>query len=93
MRAEALLFVVDTHTGGEPTMVVLGGLPPIPGQDVKEKLDYVRAHMDWVRRSLLLEPRGHMDSFGALILPPSSPEALYDLVFIDTSGYLYAYGQ
>ncbi len=84
--------MVDTHTGGEPTRIVLGGLPPIPGRDVKEKLDYVRARMDWVRRSLLLEPRGHMDSFGALVLPSSSPEALYDLVFMDTSGYLYACG-
>jgi len=92
MRTEALLLVVDTHTGGEPTRIVLGGLPPIPGRDIKEKLDYVRANLDWVRKTVLLEPRGHMDSFGALVLPPSSPGALYGLIFMDTSGYLYACG-
>ena len=92
MMAEAVLFVVDTHTEGEPTRVVLGGLPPVPGRDAKEKLEYVRGHLDWVRRALLLEPRGHMDAFGALVLPSSDPRAPYSLIFMDTSGYLYACG-
>ncbi len=84
--------MVDTHTEGEPTRIVLGGLPPVKGRDVKEKLEYIRSNLDWVRTTVLLEPRGHMDCFGAVVLPPSRPDALFALVFMDTHGYLYACG-
>jgi len=57
---------IDTHTGGEPTRIIVSGLPPIYGSNVLEKRRYFMQHYDNLRRGLLLEPRGHADMYGAI---------------------------
>jgi len=79
---------VDTHTGGDPTRIVVGGLPEIKGSTMMEKKQYLIDHFDFVRTSLMLEPRGHKDMFGAVLTEPVSPEADIGVVFMDTGGYL-----
>ena len=74
MRTERVLFVVDTHTGGEPTRIVLGGFPPVNCDSMIERLEYIKDKMDWIRTCVLFEPRGSMDSFGAIVLPRSIKE-------------------
>lgn len=79
---------IDTHTGGEPTRIIVSGLPPIHGSNVLEKRRYFMQHYDHLRRGILLEPRGHADMYGAILTRPSNPqEADLDVFFINTHGY------
>ena len=82
-----LISTVDSHTAGECTRLVTSGLPPIPGQTIAEKLAYAEEHLPWVPGYLLLEPRGHKDMFGAILVPPCSPEADMGVLFMDNQGY------
>lgn len=88
MRIRNMLYVVDTHTEGEPTRIVLGGFPGVKGSTILEKRSYISENLDWLRTTLLLEPRGHSNQFGALLLPTNREDADYGLVFMDTAGYL-----
>lgn len=81
------IFAVDSHTVGEPTRVVVGGLPKIPGDSVAQKRDYVRSKMDYVRNFLCNEPRGHDGMYGALLTEPGSKEADFGVIFFSTIGY------
>jgi proline racemase len=87
-RFSHIISAVDSHTAGEPTRIVLSGLPPIRGQTMAEKWAYVRNNMDHLRRALMYEPRGHRDMFGAIITAPCHPEADWGLLFMDSGGYL-----
>lgn len=66
--------VIDSHTGGEPTRVVLDGV-------AEEELH------TW-RRAIICEPRGHEVIVGALLLPPSSPENVARVIFFNNVGLL-----
>ncbi len=78
---------VDTHTAGEPTRVVTAGVPFLPGT-MAEKRRCLQEEHDLVRTTLMHEPRGHADMFGAIIMEPARPEADLGVVFMDTGGYL-----
>jgi proline racemase len=53
-----------------------------------EKMLYLKEHMDWIRTSLMFEPRGHSIMSGVILLEPSVPDADYGVIFIETGGYL-----
>ena len=59
MKFSRSFSTVDTHTGGEPTRTVIGGMPKIPGNTMIEKMQYMEKNLDWVRTCLMYEPRGH----------------------------------
>lgn len=82
---ERVFTVVDSHTQGEFTRIVLDGMPPIPGNTMTEKRDYLQEHCSDLRRALLLEPRGHKDCFGAVITEPCSKEADFGIVFMEST--------
>lgn len=88
LKARNILHIIDTHTEGEPTRVVMAGLPKLEGTSLIEKRASMSRDFDWLRTALLLEPRGHDSQFGAVILPPNEREADYALIFMDTEGYL-----
>jgi proline racemase len=81
------MSTIDSHTAGECTRLVTGGLPPLRGTTMAEKLACAEAHLPWAPRFLLLEPRGHKDMFGAILTAPCSPEADVGVVFMDNQGY------
>jgi len=81
------LSTIDTHTVGEPTRIVIGGLPPIPGKTMSEKMFYMRDNMDWIRKILMFEPRGSSFMIGAYITEPCLPEADFGVIHIESSGY------
>lgn len=87
MRFSKLISTIDSHTAGECTRLVMSGLPPIPGQTMAERLAYAEEHLPWVPGFLLLEPRGHKDMFGAILVPPCSPDADVGVLFMDNQGY------
>lgn len=80
--------VIDTHTMGEPTRIIVGGLPVIPGNTMPEKKKYLEENMDYIRSMVMHEPRGHKDMFGAIITQPTCPEADIGVIFMDGGGYL-----
>ncbi|MGD9028620.1 MAG: proline racemase family protein [Anaerolineae bacterium] len=82
-----IFHTVDTHTGGEPTRVVVAGVPFLRGT-MPEKRRQLQEGYDFIRTTLMHEPRGHADMFGAMILEPARPEADIGVVFMDTGGYL-----
>jgi proline racemase len=78
---------VDTHTAGEPTRIVVAGVPLLQGS-MADKRRQLQEKYDHIRTTLMHEPRGHADMFGAILMAPSHPEADLGVVFMDTGGYL-----
>lgn len=85
---EQMIQAVDSHTAGEPTRVVTGGLPQIPGATMAEKRDALQRDHDHLRRALVLEPRGHDAIIVAYLLPPTRDDADLGVVFVNDAGYL-----
>ncbi len=78
---------VDAHTAGEPLRIVTAGIPRIPGETVLEKRRWVAENMDEVRRTLMLEPRGHADMYGAYLTEPVTRGADMGVIFMHNEGY------
>jgi len=87
MRLLNSIFVVDSHTAGHPTRIVVGGLPKIPGNSVAEKRDYVKNKMDYIRRFLCNEPRGHSGMYGAILTEAVNEDADFGVIFFSTVNY------
>jgi proline racemase/trans-L-3-hydroxyproline dehydratase len=81
------IVTVESHTAGEPTRIIIGGIPHVPGRSMMEKKEYFRKNLDFLRTALMQEPRGHRDMFGALVVAPCDDEADLGVVFIDSDGY------
>ena len=61
---------IDAHTCGNPVRLILSEKPKLKGDSMSEKrLDFIKNH-DWIRKSLMFEPRGHDMMSGAIIYPP-----------------------
>jgi 4-hydroxyproline epimerase len=80
--------VVDSHTGGEPTRVVLSGGPDLGAGSVSERLVRFRQDFDHVRSAIINEPRGSDAIVGALLCPPADPSADAGVIFFNNVGYL-----
>lgn len=86
-HARAVLETLDLHCAGEPLRLVTAGLPEIPRLPILARRRWVASEADWVRRAILLEPRGHRDQYGAIVLPPHRPDADLAVLFLHTAGY------
>ena len=80
--------VVDSHTEGEPTRVVVAGWPVPRGETMAERRDDLRAHHDDLRRAVVCEPRGHDAIVGALLTPPVQEGSVAGIVFFNNGTYL-----
>lgn len=87
MKTQKTLFTVESHTMGEPLRCIVGGIPNIKGKTMMEKKEFFRENYDYVRKALMLEPRGHKDMFGSVITAPTMPEADYGVIFMHGHGY------
>ncbi|MBA7613363.1 Proline racemase [subsurface metagenome] len=81
------IFVIDSHTAGQSTRIVVGGLPKIQGESVVEQRDYVRSKLDYIRTLLCQEPRGHPGMYGAILTKPGNKEADFGMIFYGNIGY------
>jgi proline racemase len=82
------IHTVDSHTMGEPTRIVTGGAPRIIGKSMMEKKIYMESNLDWLRKLLMNEPRGHKDMFGAILTEPCNDNCDLGIIFMDSKGYL-----
>ncbi|MEU6345157.1 proline racemase family protein [Streptomyces sp. NPDC046977] len=88
MRSSLVLHAVDSHTEGMPTRVVTGGIGTVPGATMNERRLYFRDHLDHIRHLLMDEPRGHAAMSGAVLQPPTRPDADWGVIYVEVSGYL-----
>ncbi|MFF4159350.1 proline racemase family protein [Streptomyces sp. NPDC001678] len=88
MRTRHVFHAVDSHTEGMPTRVITGGVGVIPGATMAERRLHFIEHLDHLRTLLMTEPRGHASMSGAILQPPTRPDADYGVLFIEVSGVL-----
>ncbi|MFB0919203.1 MAG: proline racemase [Clostridiaceae bacterium] len=88
MKIVKSINAVDSHTMGEPTRIVVGGIPNIPGTSMPEKKQYLIDNLDHIRTAIMHEPRGHNDMFGSILTAACNPDADFGIIFMDGGGYL-----
>ncbi len=86
--ASHTFFCIDAHTCGNPVRVVAGGAPMLSGATASERRQDFIARYDWIRTSLMFEPRGHDMMSGSILYPPTRDDCDLGLVYIETSGSL-----
>jgi 4-hydroxyproline epimerase len=88
-RAEArTIRVIDSHTGGEPTRLVVSGGPDLGGGAMNARLERFRAQHDDFRSAIVNEPRGSDVMVGALLCEPVDPACAAGVIFFNNVGYL-----
>jgi 4-hydroxyproline epimerase len=80
--------IVDSHTGGEPTRLVIGGFPELGGGSMAERRALLAERHDKWRAATVLEPRGSDVVVGALLCEPVSPDAAAGVIFFNNAGYI-----
>ena len=80
--------VLDSHTEGEPTRVVVEGGPDLGKGSLEQRLEILRSRYDSFRSALTCEPRGTEIVVGALLCEPSNPECVAGVLFFNDVGYL-----
>jgi proline racemase len=86
------IVTIDSHTQGEPTRLIVGGVDGLFGETMQEKKDAFARKYDHVRLLLTREPRGHRDMFAAAVTDPVSERAHFGLIFMDAHRYPYLCG-
>ena len=86
-RIEHTLKVVGAHSEGEVGNVVLSGVGEVPGDTMAEKSDFLKDHLDHIRRTLLYEPRGAPYHAANIIFPSKHPDADAGFVLLQVAKY------
>jgi 4-hydroxyproline epimerase len=80
--------VIDSHTGGEPTRVIVSGGPDLGDGDLTQRRDRFRQSHDAWRRAIVNEPRGSEVMVGALLCTPLDAESTCGVIFFNNIGYI-----
>jgi 4-hydroxyproline epimerase len=80
--------IIDSHTGGEPTRVIVAGGPDLGNGPMTERLERFRRDFDGIRSAVVNEPRGNDAIVGALLCEPSDPAYDAGVIFFNNVGYL-----
>lgn len=80
--------IIDSHTGGQPTRVIVDGGPNLGSGSLAERREIFARSFDDFRTTAALEPRGWDATVGALLCEPDDPEAAAGVIFFNTAGYL-----
>jgi proline racemase len=88
MRSRRVLHAVDSHTEGMPTRVITGGVGVLPGETMFDRRRWFMNNSDELRTLLMYEPRGHAAMSGAILQPPTRPDADWGVLYIEVSGCL-----
>ena len=82
------IHIVDSHTGGEPTRIVVSGGPDLGRGSVAEQLERFRTDHDYLRSALANEPRGSEVVVGGILCKPADPASAAGVIFFNNVGYL-----
>jgi len=80
--------VIDSHTGGEPTRIIVDGGPDLGDAPLAERLTVFRDRFDEIRSAVINEPRGSDVLVGGLLCKPSLPDCSAGIIFFNNTGYL-----
>lgn len=80
--------VIDSHTAGEPTRVVIGGGPQLGNDSLAARLERFKSAHDDFRSALMNEPRGFEAMVGALLCEPVDASCVTGVIFFNNVGYL-----
>ncbi|HUL48171.1 MAG TPA: proline racemase family protein [Steroidobacteraceae bacterium] len=80
--------IVDSHTGGEPTRVVVEGGPDLGDGPLSARLALLRDRYDEFRSAVVNEPRGNDAIVGAWLVPPADPSCVAGVIYFNNAGYL-----
>jgi 4-hydroxyproline epimerase len=80
--------IIDSHTGGEPTRLVIDGGPDLGSGPLEARLDLFRSRFDHVRKAIVCEPRGSDVLVGALLCEPHAAGCVAGVIFFNNVGYL-----
>ncbi|HKW19702.1 MAG TPA: proline racemase family protein [Terriglobales bacterium] len=80
--------IIDSHTGGEPTRLVIAGGPDLGDGPISERLNIFRARHDQFRSAVVNEPRGSDVIVGALLCEPHEAACSAGVIFFNNVGYL-----
>jgi len=80
--------VVDSHTGGEPTRIVVQGGPELGSGPLADRRQQFASQFDDIRRAVVDEPRGSDVLIGGLLCQPFDPKCVAGVIFFDTAGFL-----
>lgn len=78
---------IDTHLDTAPFRIVTTGIPALHGENMEEKMLYMKKHFDWMRKRIMCEAGGNRAMVGAVLIEPSSKDADFGLFFIDSLTY------
>ena len=82
------ISIIDSHTGGEPTRLVIDGGPELGHGPLSERLDLLKRQHDRFRSAVVCEPRGSDVLVGALLCEPHAPDCAAGVIFFNNVGYL-----
>jgi 4-hydroxyproline epimerase len=88
LKLSSKIRVIDSHTGGEPTRIIIEGGPSLGTGSVAERLKVFRSEYDHIRAAVVNEPRGSDAVVGALLCEPSDPSCSAGVIFFNNVGYL-----
>ena len=80
--------VIDSHTEGEPTRVIIEGGPELGTGSMRQRIARFAEDFDPVRRAVILEPRGSDALVGAMLVEPSRADCAAGVLFFNNTGYL-----
>jgi proline racemase len=81
------ITTLDSHAAGEPLRIVTGGIDPIPGRTMLDKRRYAREHLEGLRKTIVFEPRGHADMYGAIPTEPVTSDGDLGVLFVHNEGW------
>jgi 4-hydroxyproline epimerase len=82
------IHVIDSHTAGEPTRIIVDGGPRLQGGSAAEKLEFFRQHHDLFRSAVVNEPRGSDVLVGGILVEPANKSCVAGVIFFNNVGYL-----
>ena len=82
------IHVIDSHTGGEPTRIVVSGGPELGPGTARQKLEIFRSAHDRFRSAVVNEPRGSAVLVGGLLVEPSDSTCIASIIYFNNVGYL-----
>ena len=83
-----IIEVIDSHTAGEPTRLVISGFPDLGSGSMAQRHALLSSEHDAWRRATILEPRGNDVIVGALLCTPTNPANTAGVIFFNNEGYL-----
>lgn len=88
MSKLSIIHVIDSHTEGEPTRVIIDGGPDLGSGPIPERKERFSNSFDEIRRATCLEPRGTDALVGAIVVAPHDPKNDFGVIFFNNVGYL-----